>query len=192
MVRNYTSKELLDRVASLKGFTHIPYLLLIAVRSKNDLFNQFDDKFYFFVNGVFFARTTGTTNPGSQSLLGGWRKVNKRGSAIIKADEIYYDAYRYGLHQGKMPALRQVKPILTHRDNDNDERAEELGVAQAEIAFTNFHFADYNIYSRIKKTLVGGWSHGCIVANESEGYVKIIDKAKQEKLPVTLALLKEF
>lgn len=192
MVRNYTDKELLDRVRSLQGFTHIPYYLLIAVRSKADAFNLYDDKFYFYINGQFYCVTTGTTNSGSYSLLGGWKKANPNGSAIIKSDEIYYDVYQYGLHKGRMPALRQVKPMKYYRDGNNDKKVDEVGKVYTEIAYTNFHFNNYDITSKIKATFIGGWSEGCFVVNDSVGYNKIINEVKKGNKPVTLALLKEF
>lgn len=192
MVRNYTDKQLLDRVKSLNGFTHIPYYLLIGVRSQEDTFNVFDDKFYFYVNGQFFCTTTGTTNAGAYSLLGGWKKANPYGAAIIKSDEMYYDVYQYGLHKGKMPALRQVKPMKYYRDGNNDKKVDEAGNVYSEIAYTNFHFNNYDIKSKIKATLVGGWSEGCLVCNDSVGYNRIIDEVKKSGKTVTLALLKEF
>ena len=44
-VKNYTDKQLLDRVMSLKSFTFIPAgLWLLFVRSNEDQNNVFDDK----------------------------------------------------------------------------------------------------------------------------------------------------
>lgn len=191
-MKNYTDKELLDRVKTLKSYTHIPELLLIGVRSKADIFNQYDDKFYFYWNRVFITHTTGTTNPGSFSLLGGWKSTNKIGSAIVKSDEIYYDVYGYGLHKGKMPALRQIGNMKYFRDNDNDKFSEEIGKEYSGNFATAFHFNDYNIVSKTLKILIGGWSEGCQVANVSEPYNKIINLVKSEKKKVSYALLKEF
>ena len=192
MVKNYTDIQILERVKTLQGFTHMPKYLLVGVRSLEDNFNLFDDKFYFFVDGKFFSLCTGTTNPGDQSLLGGWRKVNGKGSAIVKADEIYYDVYQYGLHNGKMPCLRQVKNMKYFRDNNSDQKVNESGLIYTENAATNFHFCDYNIFTKTIRQYIGGWSHGCQVANDSVGYNKIIDRAKQDGAAVTYALLKEF
>lgn len=192
MVRNYTDKELLDRVAALKGFTHIPNYLLVGVRSQADEFDRYDDKFYFFVNGKFRTVCVGTTNSGSYSLLGGWKKANPYGSAILKSDEIYYDVYEYGLHKQRMPALRQVKPMKYYRDGNNDKRVDETGKIYTEIAYTNFHFNNYDIGSKIMATIIGGWSAGCLVACQSAPYNEIINEVKKTRLPVTLALIKEF
>jgi hypothetical protein len=49
MVRNYTDKQLLDKVKSLSTFTHIPESLwVLGVRSTADMPDEFDDKFYIF------------------------------------------------------------------------------------------------------------------------------------------------
>ena len=195
MVRAYTDTELINIVGQLQGFRGIPYYLLIGVRSKEDTFDVFDDKFYFFVNGEFYAMTTGTTNPGGKSLLGGWRKVNTKGSAIIKSNEIYYDVYEYGLHKGKMPALRQrfgpVGNMKYYRDGNDNKKVDELGIVYTGVYNTNFHFNNYDIKTKIKSLMIGGWSEGCQVANDSEGYNKIINKVAGDRRPVTYALIKE-
>jgi hypothetical protein len=192
MVKNYTDKQLLDRVKSLSGYKSMPYYLLIGVRSQADEFDKYDDKFYFFVNGKFFVMSTGTTNSGSYSLLGGWKKANPHGSAIIKSDEIYYDVYEYGLHRQKMPALRQVKPMKYYRDGDNDKQVDETGTVYTGIYYTNFHFNSYNLLNSIKATIIGRWSEGCAVSNDRIPYTKIIEEVKSTRKPVTFALLKEF
>lgn len=191
MVRNYTDAELLDRVKSLKGYTHLSKYLLIGVRSKEDRFNEFDDKFYLYIDGKFIVSSTGTTNPGSNSLLGGWKRLGVKGSAIVKADEIYYGCYQYGLHKGKMPALRQVQPMKYYRDGDNDKQSEEIGEMTIGINYTNFHYNSYNIADTIKKTFIGGWSEGCQVSNDRSAYYRIIEYCKTAPA-VTYALLKEF
>lgn len=191
MVRPYTDTELLNRVKTLPGFTVIPKYLLIGVRSKEDRFNEFDDKFYLYIDGKFIVASTGTTNPGSNSLLGGWKRLGVKGAAVIKSDEIYYDVYKFGLHKGKMPALRQVKPMKYYRDGDNDKQAEEIGEMTVSINYTNFHFNSYNIADTIKKTFIGGWSEGCQVSNDRSAYYRIIEYCKTAPA-VTYALLKEF
>ncbi len=191
MVRAYTDKELLDRVAALQGFTHLPKYLLIGVRSTEDRFNEFDDKFYLYIDGKFIVSSTGTTNPGSNSLLGGWKRLGVKGAAIIKSNEIYYGCYQYGLHKGKMPALRQVRPMKYYRDNDNDKQTEEIGEITGGINYTNFHYNSYNIADTIKKKFIGGWSEGCQVSNDRLAYYRIIEHCKNAPA-VTYALLKEF
>ena len=65
MVRNYTDKELLDRVKSLKTYKTLPSnRWILGVRSKADIPNEFDDKFYIFEGEKFIDVLTGTTHPG--------------------------------------------------------------------------------------------------------------------------------
>ncbi|MFN0276744.1 MAG: hypothetical protein ACKVPJ_13440 [Chitinophagales bacterium] len=190
MVRNYEDKELIDRVKSLPSFIYMPKYLLIGVRSREDVFNQFDDKFYLFIESTFKVTTSGTTNPGSKSLLGGWLNTNGKGSAIIKADEIYYDVYRHGLHKGRMEALRQVGNMKYYRDDNNNELSEEIGEVTEGNYFTNFHFNSYDLVTNIKKYFINGWSEGCQVANQLDKYKTIL--ALTYNHVVSYALLKEF
>lgn len=192
MVGTYTDEQLLGRVRALKSFKYMPDYLLIGVRSKADKFNEYDDKFYFYIKGEFIAVTTGTTNPGKNSLLGGSVKYNPKGAAVIKSDEIYYDVYEYGLHKNKMPALRQVGKMLYYRDGDNDEKTEEEGEITSGNFFTHFHFNNYDLYDRVVCFFINGWSFGCQVANMSEPYLTIINRVKKDKVKVSYALLLEF
>ena len=126
MVRKYTDKELLDKVQQLESFTEFPKgYWILAVRSKADKPNKFDDKFYIYKDTDFVRVLTGTTNPGLSILKGGWKKYNKKGAAVVKSNEWYYNIYKYGLHRRKMAALRQrrEKPILYYRDGDNDSKS---------------------------------------------------------------------
>ena len=127
-VRNYTSTELLNKAKSLKSFKAIPdgYWFL-GVRSNEDAPNVFDDKGYLFRNEQFIKVFPMTTNAGTPYLQGGFLKYNKVGTAHVKANEWYYDLWKYGLHRGKMPALVQVGNILIFRDGDMDNKAEEIG-----------------------------------------------------------------
>jgi hypothetical protein len=66
MVRSYTSKQLLDKVKTLKSFVVIPSgYWILGVQSNEDAYDRFDDKFYLFKGEDFIMVTTGTTNAGS-------------------------------------------------------------------------------------------------------------------------------
>lgn len=187
----------MERVKQFTGGRPLPAYLLIGVRSKQDTSNVFDDKFYLFVNGVFRVATTGTTNPGGPILTGGWKKYNKKGAAVLKSDEVYWDVYRYTdgkkvpLHNGKMIALRQVGNMKYFRDGDNDKLSEETGAVEIANNSTNFHFNNYDIFSKIVSTFIGNWSAGCQVCNVSADYNEILRICKDAPA-VTYALLKEF
>lgn len=194
-VKVYTDKQLLDKVKSLSSFNHIPNdYWILGVRSEEDAFNEFDDKIYLFKGEEFILVTSCTTNPGGPALLGGFKKYNKNGAAIIKSNEWYYDTFKYGLHNGKMPALRQVKSMLYYRDKDLDKKAEEEGIIESAIYNTNIHFNSYSVFDKVKlsiKQYIGEWSYGCIVLNEQEKYKKIIELTKPQ-IRTSFVLLKEF
>lgn len=208
MVRNYTDAELLERVKSLKSFKYMPKYLIIGVRSKADIPDTFDDKFYLFIDSKFVAVTTGTTHPGGPILGGGWKSYNKNGAAIVKADEIYYNVYRYGLHKGRMPALRQIRNMLYYRDNDNDKKVDASGILYADNYNTNFHANSYSAVQTIvngvkdiigtwfKTDKIGNWSAGCQVVNDAVGYDLFITKTMYDEKgnhpEVTYALLNEW
>lgn len=195
MVKSYTDSDILTRMQSLPSYKGMPEgYHLIVVRSEEDGFNVFDDKAYLFHGGKFVLVTSCTSNPGGPALLGGWKKHNKRGAAVIKADEIYYDGLSYGFHNGKMPALRQEKPFYYYSDGNNDKKIDESGNVEFSIRNTNFHFNSYKVFQKIKlavSSIIGEWSYGCVVCNEQAKYEDIIARTKTQKF-VTLTMLKEF
>jgi hypothetical protein len=191
-MKKYTDKQLLDRVKSLPGFKGIPVgYWLLGVRSLIDTPNKFDDKVYLFLGEKFIRVVSATTNPGLPSLKGGFLKYNSLGSAIVKSDEWYYDVWAYGLHNGKMKALKQVGNFLVYRDNDKDEKAEEIGRTYDGKFGINFHSVSYNLDVDKIGINIGDWSHGCVVVNDVQKYVEIINLVKDQKR-VSYCLLKEF
>ena len=110
-MKNYTDKQLLDKVKSLPSFKQIPKdYWILGVQSNEDKFNEFDDKFYLFNGEKFVMVTTGTTNAGLTGLKN-YNTYNPEGCAVIKTNEWYYSLWSTGLHRGKMRALRQATPI---------------------------------------------------------------------------------
>jgi len=196
MVRKYTDKELLDKVENLKSFKEFPKgYWILAVRSKADKPNKFDDKFYIYKEKEFITVTTGTTNPGTSILKGGFKRYNRVGAAVVKSNEWYYNIYKYGLHRGKMPALRQSsrKPILYYRDGDMDGKSEEKGKIESGVIYTNFHGSTYHRGSLLERDNINGWSAGCLVCNKNAEYEAIIKRLKDSKQKYfTLCLIKEF
>lgn len=191
-VRNFTNTELLDRVKSLKSFKKIPEnLWIIGVRSNEDAENIPDDKFYIFHGEKFITMLTGSTNPGAPVLKGGFLKYNKVGAAVVKSDEWYYDVWKYGLHMGRMRALKQVNPIIVFRDGDKDGKSEEIGTPIKGLYGINFHGMDYNALSTVTKSQIGEWSAGCQVINNMEKYYQTIGMFEKNGL-TTYVLLKEF
>ena len=190
-VRNYTTDQLLDRVEELKSFKTIPLgYWILGVRSNEDAPNKYDDKFYLFNGEQFVKVVTGTTNPGTPILQGGFLKYNRVGAAVVKADEVYYDVWKFGLHQGKMPALKQVGPFIVFRDGDKDGKSEEIGAPITGSGYgINFHTCSY--LEKVVGENIGTWSAGCQVINNTEQYYMIINLIKNQNR-ITYCLLKEF
>jgi hypothetical protein len=190
-VRSYTTDQLLDRVEELKSFKTIPVgYWIVGVRSNEDAPNKYDDKFYLFNGEQFVKVVTGTTNPGTPILQGGFLKYNKVGAAVVKSNEWYYDVWAYGLHQGKMPALRQVGNFIVYRDGDRDGKSEEIGIPIKGSGYgINFHTCSY--LEKVVGENIGGWSAGCQVVNNTEQYYMIINLIKNQNR-VTYCLLEEF
>lgn len=190
MVKNYTDKQLLTKVKSLSSFKTIPNdYWILGVQSSADAFNTFDDKFYLFKGEQFVMVTSGTTNAGKNGMLN-YESQNPAGVAVIKTNEWYYSVWKFGLHKGKMRALKQVRPFLISRDGDKDQSIEE-NASKPVICGINFHANTYDLANTEIKSIIGGWSLGCQVVNDTPKYVKIIDFVEPQKL-VTYCLIKEF
>ena len=191
-VRSYTDKQILDRIKSLPSFKAIPESkYIVGIRSTEDATDKFDDKFYLFEGETFLHVTTGTTNPGAPVLQGGFLKYNNAGAAVVKSNSWYYDVWAYGLHMGKMPALKQVGPITVHRDGDKDGKAEEIGAPITGLYGINFHAATYNNFFRGVQENIGEWSAGCQVVNNKQEHLQWIDLLKAQPR-VSYVLLNEF
>jgi hypothetical protein len=187
-VKNYTDLEILNRVKSLPSFEAIPAnYWLIAIRSTEDAFNRFDDKFYLFKGESFYHVWKGTTNAGTDLL----NPTNPRGEAVLKSDEIYYDSHERRLHRGKVLAYCQRIPLPIYRDNDRDRNIEELGTPKLENVGINIHPASYQIGTTSEREFIAGWSQGCLVFAIRSDFDTFMAKTKgQQRL--TLCLLREW
>jgi hypothetical protein len=191
MVRQYTDKQLLARVKELDSFKNIPSgYWLLGVRSLDDIPNTFDDKIYLFKGEEFVLVTSATTNPGIPTLKQ-FEKVNKDGAAVLKADQWYYNVWKYGKHNGKVEALLQLgNKMQVYRDTDRDSKSEEQGSLQSGYFGINFHPNTYDL-SKGSGTNIGWWSAGCQVVNNIPNYKTMIKLLKNEKF-VTYCLVDEF
>lgn len=190
-MREYTDKELLDRVKLLPSFREIPKgFWILGVQAKEDRFNEYDDKFYLYKGERFIMMSSGTTNAGLSGLLN-YNRYNKNGCAVIKTNEWYYDLWKHGMHNGKMAALRQNKPIKYFRDNNKNKRVEELGTMYQGMIGINFHTATYSKNVPFIAKLIGGWSVGCQVINNTTRYYKMLSYMQGQET-VSYCLLKEF
>ena len=191
-VRNYTDEELIKAAKSVNGFEGIPKKdWIIFMRSNEDEPNKYDDKIYLMKGYNCRAVSSCTTNTGTYGLLN-FKKWNSKGAAIIKFDEWYYDTYQYGLHKGRMEALRQVKPMKYYRDGNKDFKSDEKGKVYEEIAYTNIHFNSYTNKSKLLTWIIGGWSVGCMVMNEPIFYYNVLMKTwKGKKDLITVCCVNE-
>ncbi len=188
-VKTYRDQELLERLKIADGFNGLPGGILdIWIRSDEDEYDRFDDKVYTFDcsqadrDPRFVMVCTGTSNAGSQGLKN-FQTYNRDGCAVLKGDCIVYYSHAYGLHKGK-PAYRQVKPFPYFRDNDRDNRAEEIGPEHNDIIGANCHRAGKN------STYIGGWSVACLVRNNEAQFLKWL--RFMNRRPLTVAILKEW
>lgn len=190
-VRAYGDRELLEYVKGLDSFTKIPKnYWILGVQSQEDETNKFDDKFYLYKGEEFVLVATGTTNAGINGLKG-YDSYNKYGVAVWKTNEWYPGVWKFGLHKGKMEALRQVKPIKYYRDGNKNDKIEEIGKMHEGIIYCNFHANTYNKKNTLVRELIGGWSLGCQVCNQTPAYNRIIDLVRNQS-SVTYCLIKEF
>lgn len=191
-VKSYTTEKLLARVKSLSNFKQIPnQYWILGVRSTEDAEDTFDDKFYLFNGENFIIVFGGTTNPGSPALRGGFIKYNKKGSFVMRSGMWHYELWKSGLHKGILRALVQINKATGFRDGNKNGKAEEIGALEIGMFGINFHLNSKNFLSKLIRTIVGNWSHGCQVTNDNEKYRQVIELTKDQK-SVSYCLLKEF
>lgn len=192
-VKDYTDKQLLNKVKALESYKGIPKdYWILGVQSEEDTYNVYDDKFYLFRGTKFIMAFSGTTNAGSTGHME-YQTYNSEGFAAIKTNEWYYDLWSYGLHHGKMEALKQVNKVLYFRDWNKNKKTEEIGTLREGIIGMNFHTASYKIKKGLLGLFISGWSTACQVANNATDYYTVIDLIKESKQRhVTYCLLKEF
>lgn len=168
-MKSYTVEEIKSRVIQL-GFMWMDNHG-IGIRSKEDKPNEFDDKFYYYISKGQMIEHTGTTNPGTSWLL---KFMNPKGTAVLAANRQYIDGWKLGLHKG-YEAMVQNKPVWVYRDNDKDNKSEELGTPECGWYGINHHRANANTASKI----IDAWSAGCQVRNDPKQFQEFLTKFKE-------------
>ncbi len=185
MVRNYTTKQLLDYAKSMPDFKGIPdKKWILAIRSIADIRNKFDDKRYLFNKETFLGVSTITTNKGDEGtavMCTGWHYDVYQASDGVKIRH----------HKGKTPCLRQIKGIPYRRDYTEDGKTNPTTKIFTDIIFMNYHAATHDLSSGVIKENIGGWSEGCQVENNTPKYVWLLDQVKDNG-PTTYCLIPEF
>lgn len=191
-VKNYTAKQLLDRVKSLPSFQYIPKThWLLFVRSNEDGSDVFDDKCYLFRGEDFIMVSSCTTNPGAKGLKN-YQRNSLLGTYVAKSDQWNYECWREGFHRNRMWALKQVRSILGYRDNNGDLKSDEIGAIQSGLYGINFHTVDYDLEPSFWRRFIGGWSVGCFVLNSVGKYISMMDRFKRDGVDVSMVIIKEF
>lgn len=191
-VKNYTDDQIIKKIESLPTFAGWKKgKYLVAIRSNEDAFDKFDDKFYSYEvladnqTPIFAMVISGTTNPGAQGLKN-FEKYGNTRCAVLMPDIIVYDSHKYGLHKGKTPAYRQNKPWpYNFDDNKNEISGDGDKVVEGEIIFANIHPAGEASEN------IGGWSIACMVMNIEKQWDKWMDWMDKEEF-VSLTILKEW
>lgn len=163
--------DLLKRILAAmgrNGYTvfHREYdLNIVGIRASDlqaDTFNDLLTVFHFRPSGWAFYALQATTDPGAYHRL---NPENVSGVGAIVPGQ-YRSVWKRGLHQGKYPALVQVKPMKVYRDNDRDALLEfDPAKVQEGIFGNNLHRAKLEPGASLT---VGKWSAGCqvLAANE--------------------------
>ena len=196
-IKNYTNQELLDRVSSLQSFKEYPKgYWNVIIRAKDYKYNKFNDKNYLFYGERFIMVTSATSHSGSYGMMN-FMKWNKKGFAVIKSDEIYYDVYeksdgkRIRHHNGKMECLRQVGDVKYYRDGIADKVVDEYGKLYTGNISANYHCNSYTQKTGVISWLINGWSTACQCLNNLTDYYTILGLIPLRH-KVTHCILKEF
>jgi hypothetical protein len=134
---------------------------VIAIRSKANVPNKFDDLIGFVANDTVTWHS-GTTNAGTYHLNNPSRV---EGTAMLKEGQ-YVDAWQLGKHKGVYDALTQAKSVTVYRDGDKDSLSEVTNVTENGYFGINWHRANENAISQN----VDKWSAGCMVQNDPKQY----------------------
>ena len=189
-VRDYTGPQLLTRVESLDTFEYFPTdYWLIGIRSEEDEVNRFDDKFCLMHGTRYVKEYTGTTHTGIKGLKD-FASYNPKGAAILKSDTIIYNSHERGISKGR-GVYRQFKSWPYFRDNNKNDRVEEIGEEYYDIIHCHIHDCKLGPEDDPKE-YINGWSLGCQVMNDSDDWEDFFDVKTKDQEFMTLCILKEF
>ena len=190
----YTQEQLVERAKQMEGFVSIPndyWICFVRMNLDDQKTNEFNDVANIMHGTNLIFSTTCTTVPGLPALKGGYKRYNKNGACVLKADIWMNDSFAYGLHNGKMECLREVEKLWSTRDGNGNNKAEEYGSYSFGMWATNIHCASYNLFVDFVRKLIGEWSYGCLVFNVNKLYRKMISLCKSQKR-VSAIILNEF
>lgn len=178
---NYTRLALTSHIKSL-GLP-VSDFMLVGVRSKADVPDRYDDKFYISKPGGSMFNFDCTTHSGSHYLLN-W--LNPKGTAVLKADRTY--KYKLGIHKG-YEALVQAAPVEVYRDNNKNLKVDAVGPTEIGWFGINIHRGSMTTVG----SYIGKFSAGCqVLANPADFKLLLEECKKTGKQTFDYILLNEF
>ena len=201
MQNNLEFEEIIRYLRNCKGFEdsrqnyliHNDLYYLVGIRNKEDTYNKFDDLLYLLKGRRIVSSYQITTNAGKNGLKN-FNTYNKHGCAVLDSNRIVYDCYKFGYHRQKLACLRQSKPFPYYRDNNKNEKAEEIGkLYENKIIYANIHSSTYWLprglkreewmgkgvkesqIEEIQRENINGWSLACQVFKSNKEYWNFID-----------------
>lgn len=154
----YTIEQITGAFAKkLCSFQQANYAVnIFGIRHPDMAANSFNDTL-----GVFAFKPEGPlvfTAPGTTDAGIFWRlnPADPRGTAVLPPGH-YPKLWKFGMHQGKYPALTQNSPVAVWRDGNKDKKLDKGNLQKPELIGLNFHHAGEN------STQVDNWSATCQV-----------------------------
>ena len=193
-VKNYTDRQILERITGLTTFKGWPYgFFVVYIRSSEDAYNTFDDKKYTFyydpkikLRPEFVCVDTCTTNTGGFGLFN-FSTYNRLGAAVLQSDHMVYDAFVRGFSRGR-ECYRENKAWGHYRDGNRNKKSEEIGKLYMTKIYAHIHgvASKYNIIR-----FIYNWSTACLVDNNTPGFKRWMKLLNGQKY-LTAVILKEF
>ena len=176
------NKNTLIKLFKAKGYElrYDPYYAnIFGIRKYNGRVNRFDD-----VIGILKKRKDNedfdlytyqaTTDPGITYMK---KLLNPKGTAILVEGQ-YKNAYKLGMHQGKIKALVQAKPVSVYRDDNLNNKHDPKSKIFTGMFGINIHRASKNKIL----DLIGSWSAGCQVIQKYSDYKEFLDLCKTSEI----------
>lgn len=162
--------------ADLKSRNMLPNCGVIWYRSSRKFTNRHDDYGCAVRNGKVVEIIHGTSKPGRASVLN-YFKWNKTGVGFWQPDVLNIGSHVFDTSPNKygMPMFKQRKPIAIFRDGNKDDNIDHVNpeMADPRDTFQMHCMSALTGFIDWSKSLVEGWSAGCMGSVKSE-WAKLI------------------
>jgi hypothetical protein len=205
------TKNQIEKAVKSKGYVWYENAVnIVGVRNSSDVdqfvklsrvTNAFDDKILLIFKQAGswkIYQWEATTDPGLKAALqvglqykdpetGRIKIKSPQGLAVMKPGQ-YADAYSFGRHKEKYPALEQTGNVTVYRDTQRDaffQKSKE----QTGVFGINIHKAGAD------STYVENWSEGCQVFKREDDFnlfLSLLEKSKQNRFTYTLIESKDI